>query len=621
MKDVYVNGDRIRLDPSMFLGKGGEADVWNLGGGKVLKVFKTPDHPDVAGDPNAQAAAEARINEHQKKLKAFPKGLPSTVIAPIDLATDRTGNRVAGYTMSFLKGDELIRFTQRSFRQGMSPGRIRTVFRSLHGTVSGVHGLAVIGDFNDLNVMIAGDVANLVDADSMQFGGFFCRVFTDRFVDPRHCDPKGTRPMLVRPHDADSDWYAYAVMLFQCLLFVDPYGGIFKPKDAKKNVPQTARPLHRITVFNPEVRYPKPATPYKVLPDELMQRFHLVFEKDERGAFPLALIEAIEWTTCPDCKLEHARKHCPDCVTAPPAAVKQTVMIRGKVTATRIFKTHGVILRAAWQNGKLLWLYHENDRFIRENATEALKGKLAPGVRYRIRGGATLLGKDGRLITLEPGKPNRVQAIDMMNRLPVFDANEKHAFWTTSGRLERENDIAPEHVGDVLSGNTLVWSGPAFGFGFYRAGEIHVSFVFDAKSKGLNDSVKLPRIRGQLIDATCSFTKDRVWFFTSSQEGGRTINRCAIIKRDGTVEATAEAEAGDGSWLSQFGGGFATGASFYQPTDDGIVKVDIANGAIAAATAFPDTEPFVGAGSKLFPHQDGIAVVDKQEITVLKIAP
>ena len=55
-------------------------------------------------------------------------------------------------------------------------------------------------------------------------------------------------------------------MLMQCLLFVGPYGGVYRPKDPAHRV-REARPVHRMTIFHPEVQYPKPAIPYGTLPE------------------------------------------------------------------------------------------------------------------------------------------------------------------------------------------------------------------------------------------------------------------------------------------------------------------------------------------------------------------
>ena len=126
-------------------------------------------------------------------------------------------------------------------------------------------------------------VAYLIDADSFQFGPFLCRVFTARFVDPLLCVPDATQLLLHQPHTAASDGYAYTVMLMQCLLFVGPYGGVYRPKDPAHRVPHEARPLHRMTIFHPEVQYPKPAIPYGTLPDELLPDKGIVRVEPQHG--------------------------------------------------------------------------------------------------------------------------------------------------------------------------------------------------------------------------------------------------------------------------------------------------------------------------------------------------
>ena len=133
--DVYLRGKRIKLDPTRSLGKGGEADVFDLGGGRALKLFKTPDHPDYQGLPIEQKAAEQRIALHQKKLRAFPAGLPRQVIAPEELATDRSGRSVVGYVMQVVAPAEPARSvwrTELQARRCCQPGRRQAVPRDSH---------------------------------------------------------------------------------------------------------------------------------------------------------------------------------------------------------------------------------------------------------------------------------------------------------------------------------------------------------------------------------------------------------------------------------------------------------------------------------------------------------
>ncbi len=55
--DVYINGKKINLSPQKTIGKGGEADIFDIGNGQAAKIFKQPNHPDYQGQPFAQQAA------------------------------------------------------------------------------------------------------------------------------------------------------------------------------------------------------------------------------------------------------------------------------------------------------------------------------------------------------------------------------------------------------------------------------------------------------------------------------------------------------------------------------------------------------------------------------------
>lgn len=622
MKKVFINGTAVLLDTDNAMGKGGEADIYDLHNGFVLKVYKGPDHPDLVGLPEEQHAAENRIRQQQSKLPAYPKNLPARVIAPRDLAVTKrraAPDLIVGFTMPFIHGAELLRYTQRGFRQGIPNNEVVNIFRDLHSLINEIHGHhVVIGDFNDLNVLVRGSAAHLIDADSFQFGPYLCATYTERFVDPLKCDPTATRPMLVKPHTCDSDWYAFAVMLMQCLLFVDPYGGIYRPKNGDKIAP-LARPLHRITVFHPDVQYPKPATPYRVLPDDLLDYFHRVFVKDERGSFPPALLENIAWTTCGGCGLEHGRTVCPNCAIAAPAHFKTTV-IRGDIETREVFRTSGAILRANLSaNREIQWLYYENGAYRREDGEAVLTGPFIHRARYRLCGAKTLVGKAEKVAVLEPGKNVRQIAVECFGQMPVFDANTTRMFWVENGQLNRDERFGPDPIGSVLNNRTLFWTGETFGFGLYRAGGLNIAFVFDADKGGLKDTVKLPPFNGRILDATCAFGQDRVWFLMETDESGKRMHRVVVIKRDGSIEAADKAERGDASWLSSIHGACALGNVLFKPTDEGIVRVEIKHGAITKTREFPDTAAFVDSSTRLLVGADGIYAVNAKDIVLLRL--
>ncbi len=620
--EVYLNQKRVKLNPKSAIGKGGEADIYDIGNGKVLKLFKPADHPDYALMPQEQQAATARLALHQQKLRVFPQNLPARVIKPETLATDKQG-AILGYTMPFLQNTvTLLKYSDRNYRSanGISPQFVTNLFRDLHNTVLQVHQANVtIGDFNDLNLLVSQNQVNLIDADSFQFGQFPCQVFTARFVDPILCDRNANQPILTNPHNPDSDWYAFTVMLMQSLLYVDPYGGVYKPKSQSAMIPHSARPLQRITVFHPDVRYPKPAIPYKVLSDDLLHHFHNCFEKDWRGDFPKPLLESMRWTKCSQCGIEHLRNSCPICtptITVSVVEKSKTGNITCKVF--QIFQTEGVILQVVLQNHSLYYLYHDRSEFKREDNAVLLSGELDANIQFAIFGKSTIVTKkgdgQGKAITLAQGQPPNAIAADLIR------ANSFSRYWISNGQLLRDGKLGNEYIGDILEGQTQFWIGENFGFGFYRAGSLSVAFTFDAKRVGICDRVQLPPIRGELIDANCVFSDRICWFFTATQEQGKIMHRVSVLRDTGELVATLVAPKGDITWLDNLHGCSAIANWLFVPTDESVARVEVQNGQIMITKTFPETEPYVDSGCSLIVASQGIYVIHAQKILQLQLS-
>jgi len=377
-------------------------------------------------------------------------------------------------------------------------------------------------------------------------------------------------------------------------------------------MPQTQRPLKRITVFNNEVKYPKPAIPLSTLNDEVLDYFNDVFVKDERKPFPEQLFDVILTGK-------------PSVVPPTAPAVVQTVTIQGNVTATRIFKTKGQIIFVDTCGRKLQWLYHENGKFKREDNSVVFNGDPEKGMRFRLRGSDTIIAKNNKMLLIDRvGKTNSLH-VDTYNTLPICDANDKHVYWISGGVLNRDektplmDDIIPSRIGDVLQKQTLMWVGDRFGFGMYRAGKINVNFVFNTSGGAINDQAGPLPIAGQLVDVTCNFSGNNCWILTASSQGGKMVNNCWLIDSTGDIKGSAVATAGDGSWLGSIRGKCAVGDLLLSVTDSGIMRSENKNGNIVQTAEFPDTEKFVDSGCHLFPAPDGLHVVTKQEIHLLKI--
>jgi hypothetical protein len=624
--DVMIRDKRTRLLPSKMIGSGGEAEVYDIGSGEVAKVFKLPTHVDFAQDRHARLASTERIREHQTKLLAWPKRLPKEAIGPTSLVRDVSGKNIVGYTMQYLSGMEvLLKYGERKYReaQGIGGDAIVHLFTNIHSLIRGIHATqTVIGDFNDLNVLVDSKMqAYLVDADSMQFGGFLSRVFTARFVDPLCCDLTASQASLIKPHDIDSDWYAYHVMLMQSLLFVGPYGGVHAPPDVSKKLKEWQRVQKRVTVFSPEVRYPKPALHYSILPDTILDRFHGVFERNERGDFPLSLLSGLHFTTCPHCQKVHARSSCPDCQPLTPSMVKE--VITGSVEAMKVLDTTGRILYATVQDGIPRYVYHENGAYYREGHRKLLDGLVDPHIRLRIQGDTTVLARDGQVIMIQKdGNHHQLSADIFRGRMTVMDANIHAVYIISGGDFKRHTPSSmdyPDTLGTILPSQTLIWVSEKLGFTFAQAGGITLASVFQVSGKNHGASIELGSMKGRLIDATAVFSEDFVWFFVALQEGPHRTNRAYMIDQYGKLIGQADASADDGSWLGSIHGKCAVGRQLFSPTDDGIVRIEGYDGGLNVTKVFTDATRFVDSGSKLLFGRDGIYVVLSSRIWRLRM--
>lgn len=625
-KNIYINDQLVLISDSDILGIGNEAVVakWNK---YAVKIYKDSDHPDYQGNPHEQQAARERLAEHQTKLREFPNNLPGEVVSPQFPATDQTGRLILGFGMELVpNADILMRFADSNFRAaGISFDQVRLIIQSLHKGIAGSHDQGfVFGDLNDRNILVPAsrNTVRIADADAGQFGKYVSKLFTAKFVDPLHCDPQADELMLAIPHNKESDWYAFAVILFQLLLYTDPYGGIYRPTDKRNKVSHKIRPLRRVTVFNPEVRYPKNAIHFSHLSDDLLQIFHQIFEKDERFVFPYDMLTDIRWTTCTECDSEHARHACPVCQPTAQAAVKQRSVYAGTLKAHTLHKTRGLMLNAKLHDGEnLQFVFWEQGQFRREDGSVVTDGQLDPSMKFRVNGDQTLIAKGQQVLVFSPNeKPEKI-GVDLFSNIPVFDTDGSHIYYTSQDQLVRRVPVAhttgTERMGSVLSGQTLFWVNSDRGLGFYRAESLTRVFFFDPNRQNSITLIRdVPHIRGQLLNSACVFSSTHMWFLTTTQEATNTINRCYMITRKGKLVSTAEAEMGDGSWLGTINGMDASQNQLFCSTDEGIVRVDMSSGT-PGVTEFRETEQYVSAGSYLFLSKNGIYSVSDKEVHLL----
>ncbi len=154
MRSVYTEtGQEFRVDPHNPTAEGGEALIFDVGGGEALKLYRQHDDPflvipgDAATTKRNQEGAKRRIAIHQTKLPSFPKKVPERVVGPSRLVWDKppkggkpTG-MITGFIMPFVKGNVLADFSDIDWReiQSIDNNQVRDIFLDWIGTMELAH--------------------------------------------------------------------------------------------------------------------------------------------------------------------------------------------------------------------------------------------------------------------------------------------------------------------------------------------------------------------------------------------------------------------------------------------------------------------------------------------------
>lgn len=568
MKTVSINGETLKLLDRDLLGAGGEAEVYRVKD-RAVKIY--------------HAFTGAALARRLEKARNFPRPLPPQVVAPEAVATDEKGAAI-GFLMPLVEnGHEILHLGRRAFREGkISNADVLALFAELRGVLVQLHRSGVIaGDLNDGNILLsaAGNKFWVIDADSMQFGNYPCDVGHEKYLDPRLYGVDLTRKPSF---DAGSDWYAFSVLLFTSLLYVHPYGG------AHPKYPTLLRRAEaRHSIFRADVKRPKSAEDFAVLSPALKKYFEAVFERGERAEPPLELFGQLA-----------AQIY----VQAVPA-VKRS----GKCRAIDIFSTRGRILSAVVQ-GKLRWVYEENNIIRRENGERVMDEAAPAEMSVAVSGDSIYLGLGERVVEVHHEKVRSSKETGNYRGTTMFAANSSELFRLAGDSLVDGQD---RPLGKILEGQTWFVAGESLGFGFWSAGRSTFYFIFRPGQPGFFD-VRLPSLPPHLIEAAVVFGEDRILFSISAESGGRMVLLDGRGKILGTLEGSHRAlEHARGKWVR--------GDQIFAATDAGVVVLaPDGAGRLMETAIFTDTEPFVRAGDELLPGPNGsLYVKNEREIRQL----
>lgn len=258
--DVYVDGSKVRLNKSSYVGQGGEGAVYALGD-TAYKIYSDPRKMI----PVAKIQELAEIKDPR-------------VVRPLKVITDKRSNPL-GYTMAYVReAVTLCQIFPRSFREreGIDTQAIAHLIRELQEGVAAVHAADVlIVDLNEMNFLITHDMSGVrfIDADSYQTSSFSATALMESVRDRHMADPRAFTKL--------TDWFAFAVVSFQLHCGIHPYKG--KHPNLKGF---DARMRANVSIFNADVKVPRAAYPVAVIPEPWRGWYRAVFEDGARCAPP-----------------------------------------------------------------------------------------------------------------------------------------------------------------------------------------------------------------------------------------------------------------------------------------------------------------------------------------------
>lgn len=620
--DVVLDGKRVRLDNRAVLGTGGEATVvqhdrW------AVKVYH---------DPN-----QARAGKLQD-LVALPHRLSDAVVVPEVLvySTDRRHPQIIGFAMRVLDPayTEIAHLSHKRFRaaNNITAPDVAALFTGGHGTLTALHDAGfVVGDLNDLNVLFKGHLMAFIDVDSYQFGAHSCLVATESFVDPALYGQDLSRGVAFRP---ENDWYSYAVLLFKSLLLVHPYGGVHRTVKTL-----TARARQKMTVFAQDVKYPKIALHPDILSDDLLQVFERYFAAGWRGEFPLGVLQAYagELVACDHCGAFYprARSHCPSCTTKTPASVPEHRVVIDGCTVEVLVKTGGQIVFSKVVGNVVYVVAHEGGKAVLYMAASgkpprrlSLFNQIA-AARYDSLDGYLVVAPDPTqetLMVINVGGESPKGVLQTTTQLfgdsaPVFGATRSALYRLVGGYLMRgeirDGELLERALTSVMEKQTWLRVAPGddLTVGYFRTFRTRQYFLIGGGMRYEIEPVPL-QTGESLKEIEVLFGKHGALIVRYTRQAGIDYVRLDEVNRAGEVVFSQRRKC-DASQLydSPSGQAYAGGVVLHA-TDNGIVQEQLASG---AQRTFAATEPYVAAGDRLAPYQNGVVVVKDDRVSFLTL--
>jgi hypothetical protein len=636
MKEVWLNQQRVKLDPAQLIQAGGEGMVFGIGKW-AIKVYH-------------QVTAQ-----HLAKLNAFchsdlPRHLPANVLAPQVGVHDNNGEMV-GFAMRKMPADTtpLKQLANPNYagKHNLDTRHIATLFSHIHADLRYLHQLGiVVGDLNDHNIhfqkqLLTGDLYGVnggrslgghgyfwLDVDSYQFSGFPCPVALESSLDPHlyHVPDFSQQPYF----SPKTDWYAFFVMLVKGLLQAHPYGGVHHQY---KSLRQRAEA--QISFLDSAVTYPQRARPLEMLSDELLHHLHLVFDKGQRPDFPAKLLAdyAQSLDECPRCHLVYPRQRlsCPACKQSTPTPLP--IHQNGRLTFHELLHEDGYVRQVKLQaTGRMATVYRLGETYELVEVGNGGIHKRTPmfvghsDYKFGFFANQLVVADElgttttdsAKLLILDNLGQQKTAVLETatFQNEPVFATSHHHLYRIANGYIMRGSMVhghfVESIVADACKNQTQLWGygNSAVIAGMYRIFNQHHFFLIGEHGIWDVDIAPLPP-NASLQDANAVFNGKTMVFLLKYRLGGKQHVRAIWVQIKGGVMCHWREFDGDAPHWETLTGKALVGETLLVGSEDGILKVKP-----QTHTVLTESVGHVSSSDTLHPHQHGLLIQHAHGLTL-----
>lgn len=258
---------RSQIERLNNLADGGEASIYEYNSHTVIKLYK----------------AKVDLSKKEKKVNFFisiKDKLPKNVIGPEEVVTVR--GKFVGYAMKkLISAEDLHMLTKSKYltAQNLSNKDVLQIITSLGQDLQKLHSAGIlVGDISDYNFQMNGKCNYFIDVDSWGVNGRFTPdAYTELFTCPDSYMPDKTVSF-----SEENEHYNFAVLAFNMLTRIHPFGGTYKPESKLSTVERMKRKISIVGSYRADIKIPKIIGSWKWMSPKLEQHFLEIFEKGKK---------------------------------------------------------------------------------------------------------------------------------------------------------------------------------------------------------------------------------------------------------------------------------------------------------------------------------------------------